>query len=66
MPIPTLRFIYDQGIGAIPYGWTIVKITACILAVYFIKAYTEGATNRSERKMHSKVIMITVGFCAIL
>lgn len=65
MPIPAINFIYNHGIGAVPYGWTVVKITAWILAVYFVKNYCGGAINRSERKMHSKVIMITVSSCGL-
>lgn len=61
MPLPILAEIYWKGLSAVPYATSILKIAAWLIAVYYVKAYFGGAKNTSERNMHSKVVMITVG-----
>lgn len=49
-----------DGINTIPYIWTILKTLPWLFLVYLLKLYFGGATNGSERLMHSKVVMMTV------
>jgi hypothetical protein len=60
MPVNILATASSEGLGAIPYGWTIVKVAPVLALLYLLKWYFNGATNRSERNMHSKVVMVTV------
>jgi hypothetical protein len=60
MPIPLLAEVVFKGIpGGISY-WAALKFVAVIAVLAAIKWYCNGASNTSERQMHSKVIMITV------
>jgi NAD(P)-dependent dehydrogenase (short-subunit alcohol dehydrogenase family) len=60
MPIPFLAELVFNGIpGGISY-WRVVKGLLAITVLGAIKSYSSGASNNSERQMHSKVIMITV------
>jgi hypothetical protein len=38
-----------------------VKIASVFGVLYLLKWFFNGATNYSERNMHSKVVMVTVG-----
>ncbi len=49
-----------EGLGTIPYIWTVLKTLPWLFLVYLLKRYLGGATNGSERLMHSKVVMMTV------
>lgn len=60
MPIPFLAEVVFNGIpGGISY-WSVIKGLLAITVIVAIKWYCGGASNSSERQMHSKVIMITV------
>lgn len=60
MPIPFLAELVFNGIpGGISY-WSVIKPFLTITVLVAIKRYCSGASNSSERQMHSKVIMITV------
>lgn len=61
MPVPLLAEVLTGGFSSIPHLSTLVKTAACLVVVYVMKVYFGGASNTSERTMHSKVIMITVG-----
>ncbi|KAH7114409.1 hypothetical protein B0J11DRAFT_471644 [Dendryphion nanum] len=65
MPVDILSKIFAEGLGSIPYGWTIVKAAPLLALLYALKFYFNGATNGSERNMHSKVVMITGGTSGI-
>jgi hypothetical protein len=60
MPVHIVAKGWYEGIEAFPYGWTIVKVTPVLGLLYLLKWYFNGATNVSERNMHSKVVMMTV------
>lgn len=64
MPIHILAQGWSDGISSIPLGWTVVKVVPCLAVLYLLKWYFNGATNVSERNMHSKVIMMTVSLIA--
>ena len=61
MPIPIIATGLREGISAIPYAWTVLRVAPWLLALAALKYYFEGARNTSERMMRSKVIMVTVG-----
>jgi hypothetical protein len=66
MPIGILHQGFTEGLESIPYGWPIVKVASVFGVLYLLKWFFNGATNYSERNMHSKVIMVTVSsgyFC---
>lgn len=60
MPIPLLAEVANRGITAIPYVIPTLKAIPWLVLVYALKWYFGGASNRSERLMKSKVVMITV------
>jgi len=60
MPVPLLANVYFDGIDSIPGAWTVLKILPWLALLYVLKWYFSGSSNRSERNMHGKVVMITV------
>lgn len=62
MPIHIIAEGFYDGLDAIPFGWAAVKIIPAIVVIYFLKLWFNGVTSKSERNMHSKVVMVTVGF----
>lgn len=65
MPIPIIRKGVEEGLSSIPYAYTVIRIVPWVLLVAALKYWFGGARNRSERLMHSKVVMITVFSLAI-
>jgi hypothetical protein len=61
MPLPLLAEAIWRGLSAIPYGYTVVKILPWVAVIALLKYYFGGARNSSERVMHGKVVMVTVG-----
>jgi len=60
MPIPLAAEILDGGLAKIPYAYTVLKSTPWLILIYLLKLYFGGKSNRSERVLHSKVIVMTV------
>lgn len=60
MPIPILVQGVTEGLSSIPYAYPILKVVPWVLLIVALKFYFGGARNRSERLMHSKVVMVTV------
>lgn len=60
MPVHILGQLWENGISSVPYGWTLLKILPVAALICLLKFYFNGATNTSERNMHSKVVMMTV------
>jgi|TARA_R110002003_G_scaffold184_3_gene14396 small-conductance mechanosensitive channel len=65
MPVNILAQAFSEGLDSIPLGWTVVKLSPIFALLYLLKWYFNGAVNQSERNMHSKVVMVTVGICAV-
>ncbi|CAI6248200.1 unnamed protein product [Periconia digitata] len=65
MPVYIFQQGLTKGISSIPFGWPIVKLAPCLALIYLLKWWFGGAVNTSERKMHSKVVMITGGTSGI-
>ncbi|KAF2842189.1 oxidoreductase-like protein [Patellaria atrata CBS 101060] len=65
--MPVYFFIQGlrDGFGSLPYAWEIAKTIPWIALVVLLKLYFGGASNTSERNMHSKVVMITGGTSGI-
>ncbi|KAI0546088.1 short chain dehydrogenase/ reductase [Xylaria curta] len=70
MPLPFLYETITQGApewvpiwARDPWAW--IKVAAVVVFLYLIKIYSSGATNRSEKSMHGRVIMITGGTSGI-
>lgn len=49
-----------NGLGSVPYGWTLLKALPWIGLLYILKTFFSGASTTSERNMHGKVVMVTV------
>ena len=60
MPLPIIAEGLTKGISSIPYAVPILKNLPWVILLYLLKTYFGGAVNRSERFLHSKIIMITV------
>lgn len=65
MPLPLLSNLYRDGFDSVPYIALILKIITTITAIYYLKIYFSGATNKSERVLHGKVAIITGGTSGI-
>ncbi|CRG90619.1 putative oxidoreductase C19A8,06 [Talaromyces islandicus] len=65
MPIPIISHGVAEGISAIPHAFTVLKVAAVVTVVALLKYFFGGARNRSERLMHSKVVMVTGGTSGI-
>ncbi|KIW06743.1 uncharacterized protein PV09_02436 [Verruconis gallopava] len=65
MPIPIISKVLTDGVDSIPWLWTVIKVVPWLIAIYALKTYFGGASNRSERLMRSKVVMITGGTSGI-
>lgn len=61
MVVPLLAEGLGRGIANIPHLASIVKTVLFIGLIYVLKTYFGGATCKSERDLHGKVAMITVG-----
>jgi small-conductance mechanosensitive channel len=66
MPVHILVAVWREGVKVLPGGWTILKVAPVFALLYLLKWYFNGATNLSERNMHSKVVMMTVGMAGQL
>ncbi|KAI0453087.1 short chain dehydrogenase/ reductase [Xylaria acuta] len=70
MPLP---FLYETIVNGAPGWvpdwardpWALTKVVAVVVVLYLIKIYSSGATNRAEKTMHGRVIMITGGTSGI-
>lgn len=60
MPVNIVAQIFTEGLSSVPFGWGIVKAAPVLAVLYLLKWFFGGATNGSERNMHSKVVMVTV------
>ncbi|EZF23697.1 hypothetical protein H112_03674 [Trichophyton rubrum D6] len=65
MPLPILAEGATRGLSAIPYGYTAMKTVAGLAVIAALKRYFGGATNKSDRVMHSKVVLVTGGTSGI-
>ncbi|KAL4808697.1 hypothetical protein BDV18DRAFT_157638 [Aspergillus unguis] len=65
MPIPIITTGIAEGLSAIPYSYTVLKLVPWVLLIAALKWYFGGARNDSERLMHSKVVMVTGGTSGI-
>lgn len=61
MPIPLIAEAFAKGIGAIPFLPSVLWALPWLLLIGSMKLYFSGASNKSERLLHGKVVMITVG-----
>lgn len=60
MPIHLASDIIFKGADAFPYFVPLLKALPWVVLTWILKWYFGGASNTSERLMHSKVVMITV------
>lgn len=60
MPLPFLYEAAVKGVPWLPSFWNIAKVSALLVLITAVKLYSRGAVNSAERKMHSKVVLITV------
>ena len=60
MPIHMLASAVFEGASLLPFLVPLLKSLPLLLLVWLLKMYFGGASNTSERLMHSKVVMITV------
>lgn len=60
MAIYIIRSAFNEGVGTVPYLWPILKAVPWLLLLWAVKFFFSGVSNKSERTMHGKVIMVTV------
>ncbi|KAI1815165.1 short chain dehydrogenase/ reductase [Poronia punctata] len=70
MPLP---YMYNAVVNGVPewvpewarHPWTLFQVGAVVVSLYMLKIYSSGATNRAERPMHGRVVMVTGGTSGI-
>ncbi|KAL1868605.1 hypothetical protein Plec18167_008196 [Paecilomyces lecythidis] len=65
MPVHFIIKGLSEGFPSIPYLYPVLKVVPWLLLLAVLKVYFGGARNKSERLMHSKVVMITGGTSGI-
>lgn len=65
MPIHILASAVFEGVSLLPFVIPFLKTLPLLFSIWLLKWYFGGASNTSERLMHSKVIMITGGTSGI-
>lgn len=60
MPVYIVTEGLFEGFSKLSFLFTVLKVVPWIGLIYLLKRYFGGATNTSERMMHSKVVMMTV------
>jgi NAD(P)-dependent dehydrogenase (short-subunit alcohol dehydrogenase family) len=65
MPVPFAIQLFTEGIPWFPSLFSIFKVVGLIAIISLVKWISMGATNTSERKLHSKVVLITGGTSGI-
>ena len=61
MPIPIARKVLGDGFDSVPFIWPVLKTLPYLAVLYLAKLYFNGTANTSERKLHGKVVLVTVG-----
>ncbi|KAH6856649.1 hypothetical protein B0I37DRAFT_396227 [Chaetomium sp. MPI-CAGE-AT-0009] len=66
MPIPFLASLYFDGYPPwLPDPYLLLKCSTAAATIALTKWYTGGRTNRAERNMHGRVVLITGGTSGI-
>ncbi|KAI1956520.1 hypothetical protein LOZ58_006239 [Ophidiomyces ophidiicola] len=65
MPMPLISHAVSNGLSSFPYIYPAIKTVSTIATISLLKRYFGGAINKSNRVMHSKVVMITGGTSGI-
>ncbi|KAK5121754.1 hypothetical protein LTR85_004629 [Meristemomyces frigidus] len=65
MPVYIGAKVLFDGLDSLPFIWPILKAIPWLGALYLIKWFFSGASNGSERNMHSKVVLVTGGTSGI-
>jgi hypothetical protein len=60
MPLYMLGHAAFEGLATVPFLVPTVKALPILAVIYLLKVFFSGATNKSESKMHSKVVLVTV------
>lgn len=60
MPVYIGAQVLFDGLDSVPFIWPILKTVPWLGALYLLKSFFGGASNGSERNMHSKVVLVTV------
>ena len=61
MPIHIGAQAIFAGIDSVPFLWPALKVVPWLGLLYLLKMFFGGTSNTSERNMHGKVVMVTVG-----
>jgi len=65
MPVPLVLSAITDGVSSVPHLASLLKLVPWVALLYVIKWFFQGTVNRSERNMHSKVVLITGGTSGI-
>jgi len=61
MALYILQQAFEGGLASVPFLKPLVKLLPWLLLLWIIKWFFAGLMNKSERNMHSKVVLVTVG-----
>lgn len=60
MAVYILRTAFNDGIASVPFLWPLIKALPWLFLLWAAKFFFSGVTNKSERTMHGKVVLVTV------
>ena len=61
MALYILQSIFEGGAASLTYLRPLLKVLPWLLLLWILKWFFAGMMNKSERNMHSKVVLVTVG-----
>nr|OQO15508.1 hypothetical protein B0A51_16642 [Rachicladosporium sp. CCFEE 5018] len=61
MPLFILGQAFHEGLASVPLLPSLLKVVPWLVVLYVLKIYFSGATNKSEAKLHGKVVLVTGG-----
>ncbi|KAF3244251.1 hypothetical protein TWF192_007812 [Orbilia oligospora] len=61
MPVEFLGQVFSEGASSVPYLPTILRVLPWAVLIYILRWFFGGETNKVERVMHGKVVMVTGG-----
>ncbi|KAG9238494.1 hypothetical protein BJ875DRAFT_450913 [Amylocarpus encephaloides] len=65
MPLPFIAEYLVKGVPGLPSGWKILQAATVVAVIALVKWISTGISNKAERKLHGKVVIMTGGTSGI-
>lgn len=60
MAIYIIRTAFNDGISSVPFLWPFLKAIPWLVLLWAVKFFFSGVSNKSDRNMHGRVVLVTV------